>query len=770
MRDAARRWPLWLAALSLLALAALRLAPHAPLRAQLAMSSAVFDDQGQLLRLALAQDQQYRLWTPLDQVSPQFVEALLLHEDRHFYWHPGVNPLALLRAARATYGGGARQGGSTLTMQLARLLYGLETRRPAGKLHQMLAALWLEARYSKRELLEAEINLLPYGGNVQGVGAASLVYFGRTPDRLSLAEALALVVMPQAPARRTPRGDEPAALRAARLRLYARWCRRHADARDTAALMRQPLRYGTVEDLPFSAPQLTSALLQAAPPGSTLRSTLNRSLQRTLERQIGLYVERQRRLGIRNAAALLVDARDMQVKASVGSANFFDDAIQGQVDGTQARRSPGSTLKPFLYALAFDQGLIHSQSMLKDAPTAFGPFSPENFDGRFEGPISAHDALIRSRNVPAVSLAARLSQPDLYDFLRSAGVSRMASREHYGLALALGGGELTMAELAKLYAMLAHHGLLRPLRTRLDDPLPAGSRLLSEAASWAVVDMLRDNPRPDDAVVAAHSAVAWKTGTSWGFRDAWTAGLFGPYVLVVWVGNFDGSGDPAFVGLQAAAPLFFAIVDALHAAHADDIDLQGPPPRTLARVDVCAASGELPNADCPRTVPSWFIPGRSPIRVSSVHRRLHIDLRTGRQACPPYDPRQVRDEVYEFWPSDLMRLFAQAGIPRRRPPPPGDCANAGMAGVAPQLSSPLNGVVYSLRSAQRQAGEGVPLQANADAEVRRLYWFVDEAYVGTTQPGVALNWLPSSAGRRQVRVVDDQGRADSRMLDVEFLP
>lgn len=765
-----RRWRIFGVAMCglLAALAGLRLWPHESLRGQVASSSAVFDADGRLLRLTLAPDQQYRLWTPLRDIAPGFREALLLHEDRHFRWHPGVNPAALLRAATQTYGGGARQGGSTITMQLARLLYGLNTRTPLGKLRQIGAALWLEARYSKHDIFEAEINLLPYGQNIQGVGAASLVYFGKTPDKLTLPEALALVLIPQSPAARTPDGAEPASLRAARQRLYAEWAQAHPEARAVAELMPAPLHFRGLDQLPFAAPHLSNALLAQAGHEAMIRTTLDSGLQHLLEERIRSYVRAQSRIGIVNASAMLVDVRDLSVKALVGSADFFDGAIQGQVNGAFAKRSPGSALKPFLYALAMDQGLIHPASVLKDAPTAFGPFSPENFDGSFLGPITAHDALIRSRNIPAVLLASRLSSPDLYDFLKLSGVSRMASREHYGLALTLGGGEVTMEEMARLYAMLANRGVLHQLRYRQDEPRDAGVRLLSEEASFMVRDILKDNPRPDEVAAqpAARLPVAWKTGTSWGFRDAWSAGMFGPYVLVAWVGNFDGSSNPAFVGVQAAAPLFFEIVDGTQALQPN---LKEPPwrlPPNLVRVEVCAASGDLPNAECPRKASTWFIPGRSPIRVSTVHRRVLVNLRSGRQACPGDPPEQVRGEVYEFWPSDLQRLFTQAGMPRRRPPPAGDCAaGVSAAGTPPAITSPLNGITYTLRAA-RLGQESVPLTANADADVRSVYWFVGENFVSSTAPGTTLQWVPPGGGSYQLRVVDDHGRADTRELRV----
>src|SRR6185312_2986901 len=316
----------------------------------------------------------------------------------------------------------------------------------------------------------------------------------------------------------------------------------------------------------------------------------------------------------------------------------------------------------------------------------------------------------------------------------------------------------------------ANQGVLRPLRVEGASQHDEGARLLSAEASFVTLDMLRRNPRPDEdgtLPVRGRWPAAWKTGTSWGFRDAWTAGVFGPYVLIVWVGNFDGRGNPAFVGVQAAAPLFFRLLDAVAAQERLVEPVYRQPPR-LERVDVCSASGDLPNAECPQTVSTWYIPGVSPIRVSQIHRRVWIDTRTGLQACPPYDPSHTRSEVFEYWPTELLQLFAQAGMPRRRPPPAADCQRDLPSGTPPHITSPVTAATYTIR-AGRVGDEAVPLAANADSEVRRLHWFVDESYVGTSAPGIALAWNPHGSGHYVVRAIDDRGRADSRPLDIALV-
>lgn len=763
-----------------------RIVPHAPLSERVATSTAVYDADGGLLRLTLSPDQAYRVWVPLERMSPLLLEATLLQEDRYFRWHPGVNPVALVRGAWRTYAIRARrEGGSTITMQLARMLYGVRSSTPTGKLRQVALALWLELRYTKREILEAYLNVAPYGGNIEGAAAASLIYFGKDPGRLTLPEALTLAVLPQNPTRRTPDADGAPGtnLRAARDGLYAGWRARHRPVDGEADLMALPIRMAAAGGLPFGAPHLVDQVLAEAGPGSgrtlppEIRTTLDRRLQRLLERQLRAFVAGAARLGVHNAAAMVVDTRTMAVRALVGSADFFDSEIAGQVNGTAAKRSPGSTLKPFIYALAVDQGVLHPMTVLKDAPAAFGAYSPENFDGRFVGPLTARDALIRSRNVPAVAVASQLSAPDVYDFLVMAGVSGLRSREYYGLALVLGGGEVTMRELVALYAGLANQGVVRPVRDRSEQALAEGVPVLSREAAWVTLDMLQHAPRPDEVLAATPGRlpVYWKTGTSYGFRDAWAVGGFGPYVLAVWVGNFDGSGNPAFVGVRVAAPLFFRVVDAIEAEEPGLAEPVRTFPANLTLVDVCAASGDLPNADCPRTVPTWFIPGKSPIRVSTLHQPVLIDDRSGLRACPPFTAGPAHRVVYEMWGSDMLRLFQQAGLPRRAPPPfdPRCEAHAGATnvggGAAPQITSPLRGVVYSLR-ARRLGRETITLRATTGSGVRDLYWFVGRSFLGKAGPGGMLDWRPEAPGAFVVRAVDDQGRADARLIEVAVVP
>ena len=434
--------------------------PKPPLLDGISFSQSVRDRNGTLLRITLAEDQKFRIWTPLRDISPELVDATLQYEDKYYSHHVGVNPVSLLRSAlevvrfrRIT------TGGSTITMQLARLRFHLHTRTLGGKAAQILRALEIERHYSKAEILEAYLNLAPYGRNIEGIGAASRIYFGKTAAQLTGPEAIALSVIPQSPTRRALFVDrDNRLLNSAQNKWYDR-----IGIETGEEFSRRLFQPRARTERTFLAPHFVQQVLESAKTRDEIVTTLELEKQQLIERRISDYVAGNRNRGIQNAAALLVDVRTMDVLAQVGSADFGKIDISGQVDGTRSARSPGSTLKPFVYALAMEQGLIHPLSILADAPHSFGEYNPENFDREFLGPIRASDALARSRNIPAVMLASELSHPTFYQFLRNADVRLPHQESFYGLALPLGGEEISMQDLARLYAALANGGELRPL-------------------------------------------------------------------------------------------------------------------------------------------------------------------------------------------------------------------------------------------------------------------------------------------------------------------
>lgn len=768
-----------------------RAIPAPELIATHSWSHAVYDRNGKILRLSLAPDEQYRLWTPLRDISPAVIEATLLEEDSHFFAHPGVNPLAIARAAVTTYlTRSRRMGGSTITMQLARRRFGIRSRGIGSKIQQIARALQIEHSYSKSKILEAYLNLAPYGGNIEGVGAASLIYFHKPAKELTLPEALTLAVIPQNPLARSPASvaneereaitppskvAPTAALRMARERLLSRWLERHPEDQPLRDTLEKPFLSSKSSELPFTAPHFVNRILKRSPAESGITTTLDTGAQKIIEHQVQSYVARHSMVGVTNASALLVDYRSMEVRALVGSANFFDTKILGQVDGTSAKRSPGSALKPFIYGLAIDQGIIRPKSILKDTPRSYAAYNPENFDREFVGPIPAGEALVRSRNLPAIELTNSLKAPGFYGFLQHAGIRQLREEKFYGLALALGGIETTMEELVSLYSMLGNGGILRPLSFTAsevrDRQAAPPLRLLSPEAAYLTLEMLRENPRPiqegSERWLRNLPTVAWKTGTSFGFRDAWSVGVFGPYVVAVWLGNFDGTPNPAFVGRELAGPLLFQIIDALNAAgYLRDSTLASLPSKGLniKKVQVCAVSGQLPGPHCRHITEDWFIPGVSPIGRCTVHREVLVNPVNGLRSCHPNYPG-LKPEIFEFWSSDLLHLFGAAGLSRRRAPPfePG-CVGGDLLGQPPEITSPDRAVSYTIRVSGPEV-QPIPLTAIGDGSSRTIYWFDRDSLLGKSPPGQPLLWTPT-AGHHVIRAVDEFGRTDRRELEI----
>ena len=754
-----RNWSLAVAAVGVLAAACWFLLPKPSLTDGIDFSTRVRDRSGNVLRVTLTADQKYRIWTPLHDISPSLIDATVRFEDKYFAQHPGVNPVPLFRAAwNFALSGHPRAGASTITMQLARLRFHLRTRTFGGKLRQILYALELERHYSKDQILEAYLNLAPYGRNIEGAGAASEIYFGKPAAHLSGPEAVALSLIPQSPTRRALiAGRENEVLTAAQQRRSSR-----AADRDAREMFRPEARPRTE----LAAPHFVQGVLSSKTRGPEITTTLDLSLQQILERRVTGYIAQNRQRGIENAAALLIDFQSMEVLADVGSANFSSKEIQGQVDGTRRPRSPGSTLKPFVYALALDQGRIHPLTLLKDAPRSFGDYNPENFDREFLGPIRASDALARSRNVPAVTLASELAHPTLYEFLRAAEVRLPHPESYYGLSLPLGGAEVTMEDLVRLYATLANGGRLKPLRRFLHQPLDTSQRLLSPEAAFLTLEMLGQIPRPGMTYAdsSQHAQVFWKTGTSHGFRDAWSVAVFDRYILAVWVGNFDGRRNPAFIGRTGAAPLLFQMIDGLRANRPSRPEPHLPPPgANLKRVEFCSVSGQLPGPSCPHRTESWFIPGISPITTCDVHREVLVDAATGLRVDQDDGTRVLKREIYEFWSSDLLALFERAGVPRKLPPPFLPTIGSDLlarGGHAPKITLPANEMTLSQTS---PSTTGIPLRAETESGVRKLYWFADKAFIGACEAHEVLCWKPTP-GVYQLTALDDHGRSGSRAV------
>ncbi|MCF5950984.1 penicillin-binding protein 1C, partial [Xanthomonas perforans] len=543
-----RRWLRWLrlsAAALLSVMLLLDLAFPLPLPKSRDTSTLVVARDGTPLRAFADRNGVWRYPATPQSVSPLYLQALLNYEDRWFWRHPGVNPWGLLRAGGQWIGQGhIVSGGSTLTMQVARIL-DPHTRTPWGKAKQLLRALQLEAHLSKHEILMLYLERAPYGGTIEGVEAASWAYLGKPARALSHAEAALLAVLPQSPSRLRP-DRHPEAAQRARDKVLDRmvelgvWSRAQVDDARIEPVVTRSLKP------PLHAALLAQRLHSAQPRAARIATTLDVELQRTLEERVSTYFSQ---LPERTSAALLVvDNATMEARAYVGSASFGDRKRLGHVDMVQAWRSPGSTLKPFLYGMALDDGLIHSESLLVDAPQSFGDYRPGNFDAAFNGPVSAATALRLSLNVPAVDLLDRIGPARFAARLSNAGIAlHFPSGSTPSLALILGGTGAQLQELVGAFAALNRGGIAGRVRYTPDDAR-IDRRLMSPGAAWIVREILQSNPRPGYGSgtfdTTARPGVAWKTGTSYGYRDAWAIGGTRRYTVGVWVGRPDGTPLP----------------------------------------------------------------------------------------------------------------------------------------------------------------------------------------------------------------------------------
>ena len=540
----------------------------------LPVSVEVKDRDGALLRAYTVADGRWRLKADLDSVDPRYIAMLLNYEDRRFYDHAGVDPKALARALlQAARSGKVISGGSTLTMQVARLLEEGTTGEMGGKLRQMRVALKLERELSKDEILSLYLLLAPFGGNLEGVRAASLSYFGKEPSRLTPAEAALLVAIPQSPESRRPDRAADRA-EAARDRVLARAVTFGLiDQEEASAALTEKVP-GLRKPFPAYAPHMADRARAAAPLSDEHRLTLDLDLQKRLETLAAEVVHaRGSQLQI---AIVVADHRSGEILASVGSSGILDEKRQGFVDMTQALRSPGSTLKPLVYALAFDEGLAHPETMIDDRPMSFGNYAPQNFDRQYRGEIRLREALQLSLNIPVVALTDALGPAKLISAMSKAGMRYRIPGDQPGLAVSLGGVGVTLQDMVQLYATLARGGVSLPLRWRLDEgSLGEGTRVVSSVAAWQVGDILAGLAPPPGA---PGNRLAYKTGTSYGHRDAWAIGYDGQNVIGVWMGRADGTPVPGAFGADTAAPVLFQAFARLKPALAPQ---PAPPAATL---------------------------------------------------------------------------------------------------------------------------------------------------------------------------------------------
>jgi penicillin-binding protein 1C len=736
------------------------LAQLVPLPARLAAppSQVVELRDGQVAHVFLSPDEKWRFAARLERIDPAFVAALIALEDRRFHAHPGVDPLALARAAWSNVARGRRvSGASTITMQLARLLEP-RPRTLRSKLIEMFRAVQLETRLGKRRILEAYLTFAPYGGNVEGVEAAALAYFGHGAAHLTPVEIATLLAVPQGPARLAPSAEN-------RDRLAA-----HRDAL-VARLFPGAPASGPPPDrltpLPRLAPHAAVWLAGRQPAASRIRAALDGGAQRIVEGIAARAAPELARRGIGAGAIVVVEHATREVVALVGNLDWDGDG--GQIAMFARPRSPGSTLKPLLYALAIDRGLALPAHLVADVPAAYGGWRPRNFDADHAGLVTLREALSRSLNLPFVELLERFGvEPFLAELARLGVRSPRAAPGHYGLSLILGGIEATPLEIAGLYATLAEDGRHRRLRLTLDEPVGPALTAFSPGVAALTRESLALRDRPDfpkrRALRGVPAEIHWKTGTSFGFRDAWAVGSGPRYTAAVWLGNVDQRGSAELVGAEAAGPILFDVLEALAGPARAPRPPAAASPADLAPVEVCAFSGHLPTAACderttvlaPRTA---VAPAPCP-----YHVRVDVDVATGEAVGPACRAGRVTESrAFVVLPSRVAGWLDERHRALPAPPRWAEGCAPPLGDRPPRILSPTDGQVVLLVPGLPADRQELPL--SADTASPEVSWFVDGALVRTA-PAREKVFVTPTPGPHEIVVVDAGGRKERIAIDV----
>ncbi|WP_221394866.1 penicillin-binding protein 1C [Dyadobacter sp. NIV53] len=728
-----------------------------PFQPKIQYSTQILAKDNTVLHAFLSKDDKWRLYTNNSEITTLLRKTLIYKEDQYFYYHPGINPFAITRAViRNIFTGRRTSGASTITMQVVRLL-DPKKRTYVNKTIEAFRAMQLELHFSKEEILQLYLNLVPYGGNIEGIKAASLLYFGKPPQLLSLAEITALTIVPNRPSSLRP-GTRNDALKLARNQWLQRFQKEELFEKNVIQdALNEPLQVKRLKS-PQHAPHLALRLLKDFPDQSVIRTTLKIQLQLQIEEQVKNYINRLQSSNIHNAAVMVVDNETMAVEAYVGSADFNNPYDGGQVDGIRAIRSPGSTLKPLLYATAFDKGIITPKSILNDVPVNLAGYEPENFDQHFNGPVTTEFALANSLNIPAVKVLKEVSTPVLIGQLKKAGFQTIKKQEKdLGLSMILGGCGVTLEELTRLFAAFANEGELKPLNyIQVDNSSKKGAAIVSKDASYLLTNILTQVTRPDLPSNFDNTyhlpRIAWKTGTSYGKRDAWSIGYNKRYTVGVWVGNFSGEGVPELSGANTATPLLFSIFNAL--------DYNSPKgwfaaPSNVTLRKVCAVSGDIPSEFCDHQITDYYIMGVSAYRKCQHKRYVFTDLSAKISYCTYCLPdKGYEKRTYPNLAPELIAYYELQKIPYQKLPPHNPKCERVFHDGAPLIVSPNEGSEYYIRKDEPQQ---IQLACQSANDVQEIFWYVNDKLTKKCGPNDAV-FINPPLGRVKISCSDDKGR------------
>jgi penicillin-binding protein 1C len=728
-------------------------------------SKEIIADDGTLLSAYLTDDDKWRLRTDIDEVSPELIKAIIEKEDSWFYWHFGINPFSIVRAIYSNAVSGKRiSGASTITMQVVRLLEPRE-RTHFNKLIEICRAVQFELHYEKKEIIEIYLSLLPFGGNIEGVESASYIYFNRPPKQLSLAQSILLSVIPNDPnARRLDRYNVDI------LKVRNYWINYFKKENTFAQNDLNDALDEPIETHRYAIPSLAphfAYYVKDNYEGDRIKATLNLQIQQRAEEFLLNHINRVFLKGITNGAVLIIDNKTSSVVAYCGSADFNDASTSGQVNGITAIRSPGSTLKAALFAHAFEEGILTPQMKIEDIPTDFHGYEPENYDLKFYGNVSASFALENSLNIPAVKLLRTVRLENFISLLEGSGFDEISKRKKkLGLSIILGGCGVTLAELTRLFTSFARGGELHPLAYTKDqindDP---GVKIFSPASSYLVAEILSGSNRSDIVDLSNYSKLpkfAWKTGTSYGKRDAWAIGFNPNYTIGVWMGNFDGKGSPNLSGTEAAVPLLFDLFNAV------DYGSEGEwfkKPREVFDREVCAESGLLPTQYCDRTITDKAIKNSSHNRICNIHQPVYVNHEETIQYCTGCLPSDGYErKVYPLYDPELTVWLSENNYNFNKPPDHNPDCQAKFTHGGPRILSPSEDYDYLI---EEDSGQEIMLLAASDSKAKTHYWYVNDRFYTKCEPGEKIFLKPEN-GENKISCLDDKGRDESISIIVKY--
>ena len=736
-----------------------------PLRDRIEYSTIITDAKGEVINAYLTSDQKWRMKTELNEISPLLRKAIIAKEDKYFYSHPGVNAIAVVKAFfKNIFRLKTTSGASTITMQVARALEHRK-RNIGNKIIETFRAFQLEMKYSKNEILQMYLNLVPYGSNIEGVKSASILYFNKNPDHLSLAEITALSIIPNRPSSLVMGKNNILIVQERN-----KWLRKFAAEKIFAQkeiedALAEPLTAarGTV---PHYLPHLSYKLKKQG--GDIIRTNIIMNTQMKTEKLVGDYVRTLRLKNIKNTAVVVIDNRTHKVVTYVGSSDFKDTTDGGQVNGAAAVREPGSTLKPLLYGLCIDEGLETPKMVVTDVGVNYAGYSPENYDKKFNGYVTVEYALEHSLNIPAVKSLKLLGKDKLIQKLAACNFNQIKKDQNkLGLSMILGGCGASLEELTGLFSAFANDGAyVTPAYTQADTNF-VKTKLISAAANYMITDILSRVNRPDFPLnwqATEHMPrIAWKTGTSYGRRDAWSIGYDKNYTVGVWVGNFSGVGVSELSGANVATPLLFKIFNTIDYDSDEEWFSQ---PTDCEQRQVCSETGLLPTDHCTNIVMDYFIPMISPTKRCDNWQEMMVSADEKISYCKNCAPETgYKKKWYKIIEPEMQAWLQENKLTYEKIPPhnPG-CEKIFKDGI-PDITSPTSNTEYLINRKDR---EPLQLVCKTSNDVSKVYWYINNKFYKSSDVGEKQFFVPEE-GPVKISCTDDKGRNRDIWIKVRYV-